>query len=141
MRRLLIPCFLLNSVLAEPIVRGRFGNVTGKIQEVLTVEIESFVGIPYAKPPIGELRFALPEPFGPIGDHRATEYGSICPQPTFNADGTAGFSLEEDCLFLNVLRKRGTSKEDSKAVSTTVKLETVSTNPQVCVSLLLFSRF
>ena len=57
------------------------------------------VGIPYAKPPIGDLRFAKPQPFGKFTDGylNGTEFGSICAQ--FRNSKPAG---DEDCLFLNI---------------------------------------
>ncbi|XP_050443567.1 uncharacterized protein LOC126847405 [Adelges cooleyi] len=56
----------------------------------------SFTGIPYAKPPVGELRFKAPEPANPW-DHvlDATQVPKICVQ--LDADVS-----DEDCLYLNV---------------------------------------
>ncbi|XP_047112049.1 cholinesterase-like [Schistocerca piceifrons] len=55
----------------------------------------AFLGIPYAQPPIGELRFQAPQPpRNWEGTRDATEYGSDCVQNT----GTGS----EDCLYLNV---------------------------------------
>ncbi|XP_049778162.1 LOW QUALITY PROTEIN: juvenile hormone esterase-like [Schistocerca cancellata] len=55
----------------------------------------AFLGIPYAEPPLGALRFAAPQPAaGWEGVRNATEYGSDCVQE----DGSGS----EDCLYLNV---------------------------------------
>ncbi|XP_049860111.1 para-nitrobenzyl esterase-like [Schistocerca gregaria] len=55
----------------------------------------AFRGIPYAQPPIGELRFQAPQPATNWeGVRDATAYGSDCVQNT--GDGS------EDCLYLNV---------------------------------------
>ncbi|XP_046994911.1 juvenile hormone esterase-like [Schistocerca americana] len=55
----------------------------------------AFRGIPYAQPPIGELRFQTPQPATNWeGVRDATAYGSDCVQNT--GDGS------EDCLYLNV---------------------------------------
>ncbi|CAL4064095.1 unnamed protein product, partial [Meganyctiphanes norvegica] len=67
----------------------------------------AFCGIPYAKPPIGALRFKRPVPGEPWNDYRD---GSWMPPgcPQFNildiAEGKENISTvgQEDCLFLNV---------------------------------------
>jgi len=51
-------------------------------------------GIRYAEPPVGNLRFRVPEPRDLEGDIDATKFGSVCVQN----DKTGS----EDCLFLNV---------------------------------------
>jgi para-nitrobenzyl esterase len=79
---------------ANPAVRTDRGVVVGKRAGA----VDEFLGIPYAAPPVGDLRFRPPRPHTPWPAPRpATEYGSICPQRT--AKGVTG---DEDCLFLNV---------------------------------------
>lgn len=60
----------------------------------------SFLGMPYAEPPIGALRFAPPEPVGCYdGVLEAADFGDVCVQ----ADGPTGEPVgDEDCLTLNV---------------------------------------
>ncbi|XP_049872479.1 juvenile hormone esterase-like [Pectinophora gossypiella] len=61
----------------------------------------SFKGIPYAKPPLGTLRFKAPQPAEPWkGTRDATQHGSICTQ--FNIFEAKIVPGSEDCLFLNV---------------------------------------
>ncbi|XP_003740670.1 cholinesterase [Galendromus occidentalis] len=107
-------CFLLGLVSANPVVEGEVGRISGKIDKILDTEIEAFLGIPYAKPPLGELRFAKPQPFGSVGNFQATELPPLCPQLKMCPLGR--YSVEEDCLYLNVYRKSGTKKDDKKAV-------------------------
>nr|CAH7738335.1 unnamed protein product [Callosobruchus chinensis] len=61
----------------------------------------SFLGIPYAKPPIGERRFKAPEPVEPWkGVKDATQRGAECPQYMI-----VTFGKEDNCLNLNVFTK------------------------------------
>jgi para-nitrobenzyl esterase len=60
-----------------------------------------FKGIPYAAPPVGDLRWRAPQP--PVawqGVRKGDQFGSICPQP--GAVPIWAGSMSEDCLFLNV---------------------------------------
>lgn len=68
-----------------------------------------FLGIPYAQPPIGALRFRAPEPPEPwSGLRSAREYGPSAPQigPVNRIIrgliGAAGSRQSQDCLYLNV---------------------------------------
>ena len=66
----------------------------------------SYLGIPYAKPPVGEARFTAPEPAeGWSGVRKATEFSAACEQgmsfgSIANLAGDTGMS--EDCLYINV---------------------------------------
>ncbi|RXG68851.1 Esterase SG1 [Armadillidium vulgare] len=62
----------------------------------------AFRGIPYAKPPLGSLRWADPELFdGPWERDRldATKFKSFCPQYDHDKNSVLG---NEDCLYLNI---------------------------------------
>jgi para-nitrobenzyl esterase len=71
---------------------------SGSIRGVAENGVISFKGIPYAKPPIGTLRWREPQP---VGDWRgmrdATKFGPECMQ-------TDAVPKSEDCLTLNVWR-------------------------------------
>lgn len=59
----------------------------------------SFKGIPYAQPPLGNLRFRAPLPHpGWSGVRNAHQHGHNCPSGSL----LGGFSHEEDCLSLNI---------------------------------------
>ncbi|HVY89806.1 MAG TPA: carboxylesterase family protein, partial [Hyphomonadaceae bacterium] len=63
-----------------------------------------FLGIPYAAPPVGDLRWAPPKPVKSwTTDLAATEAGPNCMQarPPANVGGRAA-TMSEDCLTLNV---------------------------------------
>ena len=65
-----------------------------------------FKGIPFAKPPIGPLRWRMPEAVEPwAGVRDATRFGPIAPQAPTQIETLMGGSIgeqSEDCLYLNV---------------------------------------
>ncbi|MGW5723826.1 carboxylesterase/lipase family protein [Amycolatopsis sp. NPDC003865] len=62
--------------------------------------VRTFLGVPYAEPPVGELRFRAPRPVRPwSGTRDATEWAPRAPQPELTG---RGFTGDEDCLHLNV---------------------------------------
>jgi para-nitrobenzyl esterase len=65
----------------------------------------SWKGIPFAAPPVGDLRWKAPRPHpGWSGVRDAVEYGPICMQDGAGASALAGSDvvMSEDCLFLNI---------------------------------------
>ncbi|KAI0872072.1 alpha/beta-hydrolase [Hypoxylon argillaceum] len=68
---------------------------------------DAFLGIPYAQPPVGQLRYHRPLPLDESFTEvrNATQYGYSCMQY-----GTT-FDLSEDCLTINVVRPSGEPKE------------------------------
>jgi para-nitrobenzyl esterase len=72
----------------------------GDVQGQVNGGTREFLGIPYAAPPVGPLRWSRPVPATPwVGTLDATHYSSACPQLPAGA-GTP--SENEDCLYLNV---------------------------------------
>jgi para-nitrobenzyl esterase len=72
----------------------------GAVKGITTGSVARFLGIPYAAPPVGDLRWRLPQPHAPWqGTRDATQFGAICPQPT---SGETLPAASEDCLFLNI---------------------------------------
>ncbi len=75
----------------------------GTVQGVVRNGVQEFRGIPYAAAPIGELRWALPQPAAPWeGVKDASNFGSACAQQARYS--LTQESLDEDCLTLNVSR-------------------------------------
>ena len=85
-----------------PMVRIDAGALQGAS---VTPTVVSFKGIPYAKPPVGALRWTPPQrPDGWSAPREATAFGAPCPQPGGSGplDGSAKGMQSEDCLTLNV---------------------------------------
>ena len=85
---------------ANPVVHIQGGFVRGA--EVAGVD--SFLGLPYAAPPTGNLRWRPPQP-APAwsGVRDATTFAPSCPQTTQRNPELPPGPLSEDCLYLNVL--------------------------------------
>jgi para-nitrobenzyl esterase len=74
----------------------------GGVQGTLVGDTRQYLGIPYAKPPVGPLRWKAPQPPDAWTDLRqATAFGKRCAQ-TANAVLQNAASADEDCLYLNV---------------------------------------
>ncbi len=103
-------------------------TVQGEIGAIITPELSGkrgaamvavFKGIPYAQPPVGDLRWRAPRPFAklPRNPYSAVAFGPSCPQEvtpgqragrggsgveaSLDADG-GNSKMSEDCLYLNV---------------------------------------
>lgn len=84
------------------------GTLTG----VATASGVEYLGLPYAKPPVGELRWHEPEPAaGWEGTLDASKAGPDCPQPV---NGDSDGSLSENCLYLNVYAPAASKKKEDK---------------------------
>jgi len=87
----------------DPVIRTE----NGRLQGVVGTEMIEYLGIPYAAPPVGTLRWMPPQAFGRWkGVFQATQFGNTCPQMN-----TMGAVVgDEDCLFLNVYTPRGKNR-------------------------------
>ncbi len=94
---------LAGDICTEPVETGS-GLVRG-LSETATATCV-WQGIPYAEPPVGELRWKAPEPTSWSGVMNADEWGARCMQKgameLVNADPSE--QMSEDCLFLNIWR-------------------------------------
>jgi para-nitrobenzyl esterase len=72
---------------------------SGYVEGVIEGDVRAFRGIPFAAPPIGDLRWRPPAPPASwTGIRDASMFGNVCPQISF--DGS--LIGNEDCLVLNV---------------------------------------
>ena len=93
------------SAAAPPRVKTLNGTYQGRY--LPEWDQDAFLGIPYAEPPLGNLRFRWPQPLNSSfkGVRDATEQGYSCMQ--WGSD----FNISEDCLNLDVVRPSGHQKE------------------------------
>lgn len=89
----------------DALVETRYGQVRGTNRGAVSV----WKGIPFARPPVGELRFRAPQPPAAWSHvHDATAFGTIAPQATLQGNGFLGARrltqepASEDCLYLNI---------------------------------------
>ncbi|XP_070548487.1 putative inactive carboxylesterase 4 [Ptychodera flava] len=92
----------------DPIIEIKSGKLVGKSEEFSHKDVDVqrtvqvFKGIPYAEPPVGDLRFRLPQPKAPWeGLHDARKVGPACNQ-RINPTAPLEEPRSEDCLYLNV---------------------------------------
>ncbi len=78
----------------------------GQIQGSINDGVLSFKGVPFAQPPIGELRWRAPQAVKPwSGVRKSTDYGPDCMQEPFPSDAAPlGTKPAEDCLVANIWR-------------------------------------
>ena len=101
-------CGLIGSVQAKPKADGAPDFVIGPTTDgpVLGLRengVTKFLGIPYAKPPVGALRWMPPQPVAKwTGVRRAYKFGPTCAQVTTLGPFAGPPNSNEDCLYLNV---------------------------------------
>ncbi len=96
----------LRAVSAADTHNPRIELDTGVVQGVVQDGIESFKGIPFAAPPVEDLRWRPPQPVQSWkGVRKADSYGADCMQVPFPSDAAPlGVKPAEDCLYVNVWR-------------------------------------
>lgn len=89
---------------------GNSGSMKGLQKDLKS---RRFAGIPFAQPPIGELRWRRPQPLpgthsysAPDGTpYNATSFGPVCPQANYSgtiSEHISQHTYDEDCLRLNI---------------------------------------
>ncbi|KAE9547609.1 hypothetical protein FO519_009179 [Halicephalobus sp. NKZ332] len=94
---------------SDPLITTKYGQIRGfQFNTERGFETEVFLGIPFAKPPVGELRFEKPQPPVPWKEilEAKTRKPPCITHPTFlNPNG------QEDCLYLNLVRPKSLSTD------------------------------
>jgi para-nitrobenzyl esterase len=112
----LLGLFLLSSAaaFADPVVQ----TVSGAVSGIAQPGVRAFLGIPYAQPPVGDLRWRAPQPLVSWDGVRAANHlAASCYQEEPKPFGpyTGPFLIEpersEDCLFLNVWTPGGNASK------------------------------
>lgn len=106
----------LSMAVALPVLAETVKVTGGKIKGVTDKGITSFLGIPYAAPPLAENRWRLPQPVEAWrGVRNADAFGDDCSQLIFPPNILPGVQTtpSEDCLYLNVW-KPADAKPSSK---------------------------
>ncbi|XP_074439016.1 fatty acyl-CoA hydrolase precursor, medium chain isoform X2 [Larus michahellis] len=113
----------------QPEVVTKYGRVQGYQFKVDAAErsVNVFLGLPFAKPPVGPLRFSEPQPPEPWkGVRDATSYPPMCLQDKLqgqffsdvitNRKEKVLLEVSEDCLYLNVYTPVSTEKQEKLPV-------------------------
>lgn len=111
MKRIMFLMFsvLLSAVSCSRTEPGLVKVSGGWIQGQVTEDICIYKGIPFAAPPVGDLRWKAPQPVQPWDGVKETlEYG---PGPVQGA-GAPGKDFSEDCLYLNVWTPARSDKDE-----------------------------
>ena len=110
---LLLGLAALVALLPSSAAAGVAPTDKGPVRGNETAAVKQFLGIPYAAPPVGELRWRPPQPHarwrGPLD---ATHFANHCPQ---EESSVGRGTTDEDCLHLNVYTpNRGKGKGHAK---------------------------
>lgn len=109
---------------SHPYVETQYGKLRGKTVSVKETnrKVHAFTGVPFAKPPVGSLRFAVPEPPESWSSVKeAQDHAPLCLQSLTVLEQMSSFfnmsltlpPLSEDCLYLNIYTPADREK-DSK---------------------------
>jgi len=92
----------INAAEPRPVVEIAQGKLAGTTEN----GISSFKGIPFAAPPVGELRWYPPQPpENWDGVREADDFVNFCPQilkPGYSVEVLGDHPMSEDCLFLTI---------------------------------------
>lgn len=102
--------FLLRPAFDSPILlRTKLGIIEGVKSVKFNKYLYTFLSVPYARSPIGELRFKAPEPVQSwLGIYQATKWPPFCVQPSMTLASKSSpvhimsQIMTEDCLYMNI---------------------------------------
>ena len=84
----------------------------GPVQGLNNHGVYEYLGIPYAQPPVGDLRWQPPQPYSHWSETReATHFGPTCAQITTLGAFAGPPNSNEDCLYLNIFSPKRSGSE------------------------------
>jgi para-nitrobenzyl esterase len=97
---ILVGASILSAAITDP-VRVDSGLVSGTPGS--SDEVRVYKGIPFAAPPVGDLRWRAPQPPAHWeGVRKADQFSPVCMQQTRGPAAASGPAPSEDCLYLNI---------------------------------------
>lgn len=121
---------------SQLVVHTASGPVQGAVAQNAKGDVRAFLGIPFAKPPLGDLRFREPQPVESWQEPLpCINYAPGCYQGT----AKTGAIVSEDCLYLNVWTPVGTTAGDDLPVLVFLHggaFSSGQTNDKLCRSML-----
>ena len=91
--------------MASAAITGPVKTEGGLVQGMAEGDLTVFKGIPFAAPPVGDLRWKAPQPVEPwSGVKKTTAFAPACMQNSAAnpALGLPAINVSEDCLYLNI---------------------------------------
>lgn len=114
----IILCLIQNAQ-ASPAVQISNSRIVGQRVKFLGHEVNQFLGVPYAQPPLGHLRFQKPVPI----QNYTRVYRAVRNPPSCLQYATSKFpwyidseEKSEDCLYMNIWAPADASPQNPKAV-------------------------
>ncbi|KAI0053997.1 alpha beta-hydrolase [Auriscalpium vulgare] len=109
------------TVPSPPSIQLDEGVFTGRAN----TKTNQFLGIPFAKPPIGDNRFRQPVPLGPYqGNYDAMKFGMSCPQQPMTLPGWIDDGLTKDINFVVNIMYEGITPESEDCLTLNVWVPT-----------------
>lgn len=128
---------LLSQVNCQVEVDTKLGKVIGFKAKFEEHTLDVFYGVPFGKPPVGELRFMKSELIDelPQDPYEATEFTSHCPIKEESV--LKGTPIKEDCLVLNIWRPSQRSLCSEQMADQEIRAQDEATDPASMSSAVL----
>lgn len=113
MNKILLSLALLFTTMTASAQNPQVKTSNGILEGLEVSGIKVFKGVPFAEPPVGELRWKAPQPVKPwAGVRKAHDYGpNPMQQPLFGDMNFGTKEMSEDCLYLNIWTPAKTMNE------------------------------